>query len=1351
MKRKLENACNDKDFDDLLQPQKYYRSNPLVSYAVHNFITRKTSLTIKNKYNLKTILERQVELGNTSLHFACQNKCTRTVDKIIDLVTEPEQDVVNASLLGKLLLSQDSNNKTCLHHACAANQPDNVDKILKAAKKASIHEPEQDIKYAGLRGKLLLICLHHACATNQPENTEKILKAARMSLNPSLLDKLLLSQDSNNKTCLHHACAANQPGNVDKILEAAKEANVNEPEQNVKNADLLGKLLLGQDSNDRTCLHYACATNQPDNVEKILKAAKETNVYGPEQEVEDAGLLGKLLLSQDSKQKTCLHYACGTNQPNNVEKILQAAKEANVHEPEQNIKNADLPGKMLLSQDSNDRTCLHYACATNQPENVKKILKMAKEANVNEPETNIKNADSLGKLPLGQDSNDRTCLHYACATNQPDNVENIQNQGGTNPIAKEVSVLEALLLKEDKQFNLCLHLADSDSSRLIHEVIVDDEELKDRQGLRLLTVKDQSETCFFDNEKNNEECLAILKKCHQQWKECENNSSNAPQEVCLSYLFPDFCIKIFEVEGDLLPDSCAKICGVEGRKQTLTFSALCKNHPLKSLARSRRLEYVKHPYIQFYLETCWRNFVRYIFYIILALFLLFLGSLLGYITCHTIVPTEYANGTDGQYLVTDLGYCSAWRYSAVTLTCLGLLWEGLQLYIFHPKHYFTPTNIFDLFTFISVLTVTVLEYNPWVHLAGCALIVSISLRVAVMLTHVAYLGIYFKMFLAVVKNVFWFSPVLLFFIIIFAFVFHNMISKEISYSNWILTPVKLLIMSTGEFNFDDILYQTGSSFWNIYDRIVAVMYVLFVIVMAISMMNLLIVTAIPDITKLAKEGEQEIVKSQVDLLLEYSFIFRPAFRRIHRMPISKLLDSSLMRDDEDRLNYDYNRDHNFYYMMLRGWHFLRSMEPTRHEKKKDIEYVNDVVDKLHQEYQNTMHKAGIETSITVSHKLKVERTLEKIDKNALNTVKECFESGVEKIVAEHDERIQEKLDALHDKVCSDKLSPQLDKDALDAISGSFESRIDKIVTDQDRKIQEMLNALQEKIHSDILSLQNWLFTHGRWGNIIYQREGETETRPPSPQTPAKPEATHEPLLTPGRETHARVGHEMRDDERISQEIDQDVLNEVRKCFESSVEEIVASQDEKFQEKLDTLQKKVGSDILSLQHWLFTHGKRGYIIYQGEEETQTWPTITQTPVKPETHHEPLLTPEPVGTRAILTPGPAIKSDILTDPRGSVTPPPIVPGRHTHTQASIPSTSQEGDGIFMPQRSPYYWKPESVYFWNPNGRDERPFRVPPMKVHPPLYPPKKPSSSHRNTPRPGRESNQGLLHRSRTTFD
>nr|XP_018668223.2 transient receptor potential cation channel subfamily A member 1 homolog isoform X2 [Ciona intestinalis] len=147
------------------------------------------------------------------------------------------------------------------------------------------------------------------------------------------------------------------------------------------------------------------------------------------------------------------------------------------------------------------------------------------------------------------------------------------------------------------------------------------------------------------------------------------------------------------------------------------------------------------------------------------------------------------------------------------------------------------------------------------------------------------LGIFVVMFTDILKTFTQFFLVFVFFIFGFALSFTILLGNQDLFSNWYTTLVTTTVMMIGELSYGDIFYSAagvaiGSDYKNeVYTTEVSfVLFVIFLIVMTIIIMNLLVGLAVGDIIAVQEHATLERLGMQVDLTLDVEFTL-PAFLR----------------------------------------------------------------------------------------------------------------------------------------------------------------------------------------------------------------------------------------------------------------------------------------------------------------------------------------------------------------------------------------------------------------------------------------------------------------------------------------
>merc|ERR1711936_159991 len=118
------------------------------------------------------------------------------------------------------------------------------------------------------------------------------------------------------------------------------------------------------------------------------------------------------------------------------------------------------------------------------------------------------------------------------------------------------------------------------------------------------------------------------------------------------------------------------------------------------------------------------------------------------------------------------------------------------------------------------------------------------------------------MFIEILKTVAKLGILLLIFIIAFGLGFHIMLSEQTSFKSGGWSFLKSFVMMIGEMDYADMF--NDNSPWQSYT---AILFVIFIFVMTIIIMNLITGLALDDIQKIAENAEYKKLTMQVDLVL----------------------------------------------------------------------------------------------------------------------------------------------------------------------------------------------------------------------------------------------------------------------------------------------------------------------------------------------------------------------------------------------------------------------------------------------------------------------------------------------------
>ena len=222
-----------------------------------------------------------------------------------------------------------------------------------------------------------------------------------------------------------------------------------------------------------------------------------------------------------------------------------------------------------------------------------------------------------------------------------------------------------------------------------------------------------------------------------------------------------------------------------------------------------------------------------------------------------------------QYLINS-------RWSTIISTALCLFVELTELNEMKIKNYFfQKSNIFDMLLYITTI---ILLFSPQIDLPFkyCHSVycwkwpTTAFLLTAAWLNFLRYLrffssyGIILKMFIKISKEVLKLSLMLMIFILAFSFSFYITLIDQNQFSKFGWAYLKTVMMSIGEFEFDDVFRGDIPIKFH---TITIITLVALIIVMTIVLMNMLIGIAVDNVEKVQKEAELERVCEQIELVL----------------------------------------------------------------------------------------------------------------------------------------------------------------------------------------------------------------------------------------------------------------------------------------------------------------------------------------------------------------------------------------------------------------------------------------------------------------------------------------------------
>ena len=354
----------------------------------------------------------------------------------------------------------------------------------------------------------------------------------------------------------------------------------------------------------------------------------------------------------------------------------------------------------------------------------------------------------------------------------------------------------------------------------------------------------------------------------------------------------DMCMEYLDQDIEKDEELSSAFQAFDFLSEGIPYNKASTCHPLVAIGKSDNIALMKHPYVTTYVDICWTTLARHSFYANVIFYMLFLVFFSTFITTHDL-NTSKTNMTSDSNRTFDTRHSSltnASAYLTILFIIFLLILEYFQAKTKGKKYWTLTENFFDLVILIGSLLLIfqslITEYNWWTHCFGCILIFMGAIRGALILTHMPLVGDKFQMLLSVSWNVVRFLPVLVFFILFFAIMFKNLLQDREPFDHVGLAIVKTIVMAIGEIEFGDLFFNDSNI--KLHEVFAFIIFILFLGIMTVSMMNLLIGVVVGDIGELRMQSEQEAFKSKVDLILQYNYMFSKFSRSFHKQTLQKI-------------------------------------------------------------------------------------------------------------------------------------------------------------------------------------------------------------------------------------------------------------------------------------------------------------------------------------------------------------------------------------------------------------------------------------------------------------------------------
>lgn len=407
---------------------------------------------------------------------------------------------------------------------------------------------------------------------------------------------------------------------------------------------------------------------------------------------------------------------------------------------------------------------------------------------------------------------------------------------------------------------------------------------------------------------------------------------------------------------------------------------LKENHPLMLMVKHKRLNLLAHPVSVTLVKHKWMKFARWVYYSTLIFYSVFLTFLTGYILTarnwdsfgnHSGLPEEVQAKLQQ---AVELHSCEVWqneidlpqsffvesgKWVIIVMAAINIMRELFQFYQAR-LNYLGLENLIEWACYITAVLV-VWDFNDcevrenWQWQVGAASIFMAWMNLLLFIRKLPFFGIYVVMFTDILATFARFFVVFLLFIVAFALSFYTVLSNQTPFETPAKSLVKTSVMMIGEFEYDAI-FNEGSL---LYPDITYIIFIAFMILMSILIMNLLVGLAVDDIKAVQDQAVLKKLAMQTQMVFDVEVLIPETLRRMYMV---------------GRKHVRPNARHGFVsryfgdFKLIKGFEFLENGEElNEHEAmRRDLTQVLSVVDDL--KAQNQRHHALLIALMNLSAK-----------------------------------------------------------------------------------------------------------------------------------------------------------------------------------------------------------------------------------------------------------------------------------------------------------------------------------------------------------------------------------------------
>ncbi|XP_046842360.1 transient receptor potential cation channel subfamily A member 1-like [Xenia sp. Carnegie-2017] len=363
---------------------------------------------------------------------------------------------------------------------------------------------------------------------------------------------------------------------------------------------------------------------------------------------------------------------------------------------------------------------------------------------------------------------------------------------------------------------------------------------------------------------NGNKDTAMAMMCHERWKEIMETTKHGPEATMKKLISQGMS----EVAYQALVNSETHTGDPESKNYEIKYDFMClqKNNArangnvkpltaIEAMVKSGSYKCLQHPVCCKYLKEKWKAFGFKVYLVGFLIYVVFLVSL----NVYAFKIPSYEESINNQELpdasITVMIAMSICLVSAGFQT----MKEICQLVLNRESYLRDPVNYLEWTLFISTFIFTApindnISVKTSLQWKACSVALFCAwMNLIMYFRRFAYYGIVIQMMRKIFVTLIKVLSLLLFFFVAFAAAFTVILNDREGFGNFRTSMLTTAIMTIGEIDFKETFLR--HHYYNMFYPTQIVLFVVFVVVMPVVIMNLILALAIEDVSKIKKDAK----------------------------------------------------------------------------------------------------------------------------------------------------------------------------------------------------------------------------------------------------------------------------------------------------------------------------------------------------------------------------------------------------------------------------------------------------------------------------------------------------------------